>query len=182
VRLIHISTDCVFSGNRGNYKESDNPDPVDLYGRSKLLGEVARVGCLTIRTSMIGLELGTRSGLIEWYLHQPGTVSGWTRALWNGLTTIELSRVIETLVRDHRELHGLWHVSAQPISKYQLLVDFAALLNRHTKVVPDDTIVIDRSLNSERFRGAVQYVPPSWHQMLGELAAAVRDREEPSRA
>jgi dTDP-4-dehydrorhamnose reductase len=94
------------------------------------------------------------------------------------LTTIEMARVIEMLVRDHRELHGLWHVSGQPISKYQLLVDFAALLNRRTRVVPDDTVVIDRSLSSERFRAAAQYLPPSWEQMLAELASAVRARED----
>ncbi len=177
-RLIHISTDCVFSGDRGDYKEGDNPDPVDLYGRTKLLGEVTGVGCLTIRTSMIGLELGQPSGLIEWFLQQDSTASGWTRAKWNGLTTIELARIIAMVVRDHRELHGLWHVSAQPISKYQLLVDFGALLERDTRVVPDDRVVIDRTLNSDRFRAAVRYAPPSWEQMLGELASAVRARED----
>jgi len=181
-RLIHISTDCVFSGDRGNYKEGDNPDPVDLYGRTKLLGELTETGCLTIRTSMIGLELGQPSGLIEWFLQQTDTASGWTRAKWSGLTTVELARVIEMLVRDHRELDGLWHISAQPITKYKLLVDFGALLNRPTRVVPSDTVVIDRSLSSERFRAAVQYVPPRWAQMLAELAYAVRDREESSRA
>lgn len=177
-RLIHISTDCVFSGNRGDYQETDNPDPIDLYGRTKLLGEVAGVGCLTIRTSMIGLELVHKSGLIEWFLQQGDTARGWTRAKWNGLTTIELARVIEMLVRDYRELHGLWHVSAQPISKYQLLVDFAALLGGRMQVVPDDTVVVDRSLSSERFRAAVRYDPPGWGQMLAELASAVRARED----
>ena len=175
-RLIHISTDCVFSGNRGNYKESDNPDPVDLYGRSKLLGEPTARGCLTVRTSMIGLEISNYLGLIEWFLRQQGTVSGYRRARWNGLTTMELARVIERLVTDRSELDGLWHVSAEPISKYSLLSQFAALLEQPATIVPGDDVVIDRTLNSERFRTAVPYVPPSWDQMLRELASAVRDR------
>lgn len=175
-RLIHISTDCVFSGNRGNYQEADSPDPVDLYGRTKLLGEVTGDGCLTIRTSMIGLELAHYSGLIEWFLRQPKSVRGYRRARWNGLTTMELARIINTLVK-RSDLGGLWHVSAEPISKYQLLVDLAALLELRTSVVPDDTVVIDRSLNSERFRTTLPYTPPPWEEMLQELASAVRDRE-----
>jgi dTDP-4-dehydrorhamnose reductase len=180
-RLIHISTDCVFSGNRGNYREADNPDPLDLYGRTKLLGEVTSDGCLTIRTSIIGLELAHYSGLIEWFLRQPKTVLGYRRARWNGLTTMELARVIDTLVK-RSDLGGLWHVSAEPISKYQLLSDLAAHLKLPTAVVPDDTVVIDRSLNSERFRNTLPYTPPAWEQMLQELASAVRDREGNSNA
>lgn len=174
-RLIHISTDCVFSGNRGDYQETDDPDPSDFYGRTKLLGEVTGDDCLTIRTSIIGLELAHYSGLIEWFLRQQ-TVRGYRRARWNGLTTAELASVIDTLV-NRSDLDGLWHVSAEPISKYQLLADLAALLNLQTAVVPDDTVVIDRSLNSERFRATLPYTPPTWEQMLQELASAVRDRE-----
>jgi dTDP-4-dehydrorhamnose reductase len=175
-RLVHISTDCVFSGNRGNYREADSPDPVDLYGRTKLLGEVTSDGCLTIRTSIIGLELAHYSGLIEWFLRQTETVRGYRQALWNGLTTIELARVIDKLVK-RKDLDGVWHVSAEPISKYQLLSDLAAHLKVRTAVVPDDTVVIDRTLNSERFRKALPYTPPAWGQMLRELASAVRERE-----
>jgi len=175
-RLIHISTDCVFSGNRGNYQEADNPDPIDLYGRSKLLGEVVGDGCLTIRTSIIGLELAHYSGLIEWFLRQPKTVRGYRRARWNGVTTVELARIINTLVK-RSDLEGLWHVSAEPITKYQLLADLGALLKLSTAVVPDDSVVIDRSLNSERFRTALPYTPPAWEEMLQELASAVRTRK-----
>jgi dTDP-4-dehydrorhamnose reductase len=175
-RLIHISTDCVFSGNRGNYHEADNPDPLDLYGRTKLLGEVTGDGCLTIRTSIIGLELAHYSGLVEWFLRQRGFVLGYRRARWNGMTTLELARVIDTLVKGS-ELDGLWHISTEPISKYQLLADLASVLKLQTTVVPDDTVVIDRSLNSERFRTRLPYSPPSWEQMLQELACAVHDRE-----
>jgi len=176
-RLIHISTDCVFSGEKGGYTEADNPDPVDLYGRSKLLGEVSGPGCITIRTSMIGLELANNSSLVEWFLRQHGDVHGYTRSIWSGLTTAELARVIHHLIERHRDLDGVWHVSGQPISKYTLLADFAALLGRPSTVVPDDSVVIDRSLNSERFRAAVAYDAPAWGQMLRELATAVLDRE-----
>jgi dTDP-4-dehydrorhamnose reductase len=175
-RLIHISTDCVFSGDRGNYQESDHPDPVDLYGRTKLLGEVTGDGCLTIRTSIIGLELAHYSGLIEWFLRQVKPVRGFRQAWWNGLTTFELARVSDTLVK-RTDLVGLWHVSGEPITKYQLLVDLARLVSDSITVVPDDTVVIDRSLNSERFRAALPYSPPAWEQMLQELACAVRDRQ-----
>jgi dTDP-4-dehydrorhamnose reductase len=177
-RLIHISTDCVFSGARGDYRESDTPDPHDLYGLTKLLGEVSGPGSLTIRTSMIGLELANRSSLIEWFLRQQGEVGGYRRAIWSGLTTVELARVIERLLTQQPKLDGVWHVSGEPISKFELLTRLAAMLGRHVDIVPDDRVVIDRSLNSERFRSAVGYDPPSHDAMLAELASAVLAREE----
>ena len=176
-RLIHISTDCVFSGSRGDYVESDNPDPVDLYGRTKLLGEVADLGCLTIRTSIIGLELSHYNSLIEWFLRQRGNISGFTRAMWSGVTTAELSRVIGMIIKRHPELHGVWHVSGPMISKHDLLVRIATLLGSEVTVVPDDSVVVDRSLNSHRFRAEVNYEPPSWQMMLSELATEARERE-----
>lgn len=179
-RLIHISTDCVFSGARGDYRESDTPDPSDLYGLTKLLGEVSGPGSLTIRTSMIGLELVNHSSLIEWFLRQPSEVRGYRRAIWSGLTTAELARVIERLLTEHSELNGVWHVSGAPISKFDLLTRLAAMLGRHVDILPDDKVVIDRSLNSERFRSAVGYDPPSHEEMLSELASAVLEREEKS--
>jgi dTDP-4-dehydrorhamnose reductase len=179
-RLIHISTDCVFSGARGDYRETDAPDPADLYGLTKLLGEVSQARTLTLRTSMIGLELANHSSLIEWFLRQPDVVLGFRKAIWNGLTTVELARVIETLVTEQPELHGIWHVSGQSISKFDLLTSLAAMLGRHVDIVPDDTVVIDRSLNSERFRSAVAYQPPILDAMLSELATAVLARQEKS--
>jgi dTDP-4-dehydrorhamnose reductase len=179
-RLIHISTDCVFSGARGDYRESDTADPHDLYGLTKLLGEVSGPGSLTIRTSMIGLELANRSSLIEWFLRQQGEVGGYRRAIWSGLTTVELARVIERLMTEQPKLDGIWHVSAEPISKFELLTRLAAMLGRHVDIVPDDSLVIDRSLNSELFRSAVGYDPPSHDAMLAELASAVLAREEKS--
>jgi dTDP-4-dehydrorhamnose reductase len=177
-RLIHISTDCVFSGERGNYTESDNPDPVDLYGRSKLLGELDGPPCVTIRTSLVGLELGSRSGLVEWFLSQEGDVRGYRKAIWSGLTAAELARVIARLMEQSPDFHGIWHVSSAPISKYELLKMLADLLGRRSAVIPDDSVVIDRSLNSSRFRASTGYAPPSHQTMLAELAAAVLVRKE----
>jgi dTDP-4-dehydrorhamnose reductase len=179
-RLIHISTDCVFSGARGDYRESDTPDPHDLYGLTKLLGEVSGPGSLTIRTSMIGLELANHASLIEWFLRQPSEVQGYRRAIWSGLTTAELARVIERLLTEQPKLNGVWHVSGEPITKFDLLTRLAAMLGRHVDIVADDRVVIDRSLNSERFRAAVGYDPPSHDEMLSELASAVMAREEKS--
>jgi len=177
-RLVHISTDCVFSGKRGNYSETDNSDPTDLYGRSKLLGEPNGEQCFTIRTSMVGLEIGNRSGLVEWFLSQDGDIPGYTKAIWSGFTTAELGRVIANVIERHEELHGVWHVSSVPISKYELLATLARQLGRQAAVIPDDSVVIDRSLNSERFQAATGYAPPSHQTMLSELAAEVRKRKE----
>ena len=176
-RLIHISTDCVFAGDRGNYTETDRPDPVDLYGWTKLIGEVTADGCLTLRTSIIGLELARASGLVEWFLSQPGPCPGWTRARWNGLTTHELAGVIAMVLSEHPALSGLWHVGAEPVTKHDLLASFAALTDRPPPL-PDDSVVIDRTLNHGRLDEALGYRAPEWETMLAQLACEVRQRRE----
>lgn len=176
-RLVHISTDCVFSGRQGNYTEDDLPDPLDLYGRSKLMGEVADEGCITLRTSIIGLELFQKSGLVEWFLRQEGTAPGWTHAMYSGLTTSELSRVVMRVLEGDSSLDGIWHLSGAPISKYDLLVQLRDALGRDLELVPDDSVTIDRTMNSQRFRTAAAYEPPTWDSMLNELAEAITERE-----
>jgi dTDP-4-dehydrorhamnose reductase len=172
-RLIHISTDCVFSGERGGYAESDLPDPVDTYGRSKLLGEPAMPRALTIRTSMIGRELATSHGLLEWFLAQSGgSVRGFTAAVFSGPTTPVLSRAIADLIERHPERQGLWHVSAEPIAKHDLLLQLRDTFELDVEIEPDDSVVIDRSLDSSRFREATGWEPPSWPEMVAELAAS----------
>ena len=171
-RLIHLSTDCVYSGTRGSYSEADVPDARDLYGRSKLLGEVDGEGCLTIRTSMVGREIGSSRGLIEWFLSRRGeTVKGFTRARFSGLTTAELSRVIRRVVQEHSGLRGVWHVAGEQISKYDLLAMVNQALGLGTTIVADDALVCDRTLDSSRFMHATGYRPPSWAAMIAELAA-----------
>jgi len=176
VRLIHVSTDCVFSGKTGGYVESDLPDPVDTYGRSKLLGEPATPGALTIRTSMIGRELATSHGLLEWFLGQRGgSVRGFTRAVFSGPTTPVLSRAIADIVERHEALDGLWHLSAEPIAKHDLLVQLRDAFELDVEIAPDDSVVIDRSLDSSRLREATGFLAPSWPEMVAELAASADD-------
>ena len=171
-RLIHLSTDCVFSGHRGNYRESDVPDAMDLYGRSKLLGEVDRDGCLTIRTSMVGREIGSAHGLVEWFLgHRGEQVRGYTRARFSGLTTLELARVIANVITEHRSLQGVWHVAGEQISKFELLSQMNEAFGLGTTIEPDDSLVCDRTMDATRFMNATGYRPPSWAAMVAELAA-----------
>ncbi|MDQ3849113.1 MAG: SDR family oxidoreductase [Actinomycetota bacterium] len=170
-RLIHVSTDCVFSGRAGGYVESDVPDPVDLYGRSKLLGEVEGAGCLTVRTSIIGRELSGANGLIEWFLGQEGSVRGFRRAIFSGLTTQALARVLASLVCDHGALTGIRHVSSEPISKYDLLCLLKDAYGLGVEIVPDDDVACDRSLDGTKFEQETGLRAPSWAEMVAELAA-----------
>ncbi|MGB7442584.1 MAG: SDR family oxidoreductase [Coleofasciculaceae cyanobacterium] len=165
-RLIHPSTDCVFSGKRGNYSEDDLPDPIDLYGRSKLLGEVSQSHTLTLRTSIVGLELEHKTGLVEWFLNSPEPVKGFQGAMYNGLTTIELSRLIEQLITEFPQLHGLYQVSSEVISKYDLLCLVKEKFGLTTEIIPDDTFKLDRTLDSSRFREVTGYYPPTWSAMI----------------
>lgn len=175
-RLVHMSTDCVFSGRKGSYTEEDVPDASDLYGRTKLLGEVADAGCVTLRTSIIGLELARRESLIEWFLAQRGGIRGFTKAIYTGLTTAEMSRVIERVITEHPDLSGVWQVASEPISKHDLLARFSEVLGRDIRIVPDDSVRIDRSLSPVAFEEATGYHAPGWNEMLKELGAEVRER------
>jgi dTDP-4-dehydrorhamnose reductase len=177
-RFLHFSTDCVFSGRRGAYTEADEPDPVDLYGRTKLLGEVGEPPGLTLRTSIIGLEERAHTtGLIEWFLAQRGTIRGFRRAIYTGLTTAAMARLVARLLEQHAGLHGLWHVASAPITKYDLLVDLAKALGRtDVEIAPDDDFVCDRSLQADAFFRATGYRAPSWDDMLAELAGQIRER------
>jgi dTDP-4-dehydrorhamnose reductase len=168
-RLIHISTDCVFSGSRGNYRETDVPDAEDLYGRSKLLGEVDYPNAITLRTSIIGPEARSSNGLVAWFLSQKGEVSGYARAVFSGLTTDELTRLIVEHVIPRPELHGTYHVSSAPIDKYRLLSLIKDVYRRETPIVRDEKVVIDRSLDSTRFRELTGYVPPDWPAMVRRM-------------
>jgi dTDP-4-dehydrorhamnose reductase len=166
-RLIHLSTDCVFSGRRGGYREDDPADPVDLYGRSKLLGEVAGDGCLTLRTSMIGRELGPGVGLVEWFLRQQGRrAPGYTRAVFSGLTTRLLAETIADIIARREDLDGLWHVAAAPISKFALLDLIRQVYGLAIDLAPDAALVCDRSLDGDRFRAATGFAPPDWPAMI----------------
>ena len=165
-RLVHVSTDCVFAGTRGGYRESDAPDAQDLYGRSKLLGEVDYPHAITLRTSIIGHELGSAHGLVGWFLAQQGSVKGFEKAVFSGLPTVELARVIRDHVVPRPALCGLYHVSAAPINKYELLRLVASVYGKAIEIRPDDRLVIDRSLDSSRFRAETGYLPPAWPDLV----------------
>jgi dTDP-4-dehydrorhamnose reductase len=168
-RLVHISTDCVFSGRRGLYRETDNADAEDVYGRTKFLGEVAAPGCLTLRTSIIGRELSRKRSLLEWLMAQHGEIRGFTKAVFSGLTTLEFSKVVRMLVERHPEAHGLYHVASQPIDKFSLLMAIKDALDLPVEIVPDDSVVVDRSLDGSLFNQTYDYNPPSWDRMVTEL-------------
>jgi dTDP-4-dehydrorhamnose reductase len=166
-KLIHFSTDCVFSGRRGNYVEDDLPDPIDIYGRSKLLGEVIAPGTLTLRLSIVGRELRGHLGLLEWFLSQRGQkVNGFSGALYSGLTTIATADLIGWIIRAHPQLEGLWHISGEPISKYELLTIVNTVYGLGSEINRDETFFCDRRLDSSRFRNSTGWTPPTWEEMI----------------
>jgi len=174
-RMIHLSTDCVFSGKKGNYKESDTSDADDLYGRTKFLGEVNEKHCLTLRTSMIGQELSRKKNLLEWFLAQNETVPGYKKFIFSGFTTLELSRIIENVILNYPEANGVYHVSSEPISKFDLLSLIKKGLNLPIEIIPDESFTCDRSLDSSKFRQEFHYHPPSWEKMIDELCKDIGD-------
>lgn len=171
-RMVHVGTDCVFSGALGGYREDDAPDAWDLYGRSKLLGEVTNLAnVVTVRTSIIGWQIGEPTGLVGWFAaHRDEPLRGFTKAIFSGLTTRALSEVIRDVVVPDATLCGLWHVAAEPIDKYTLLSQLAGLLGWDVDLMPSENPVIDRSLDGTRFRERTGWTPPTWDAMLEALA------------
>jgi dTDP-4-dehydrorhamnose reductase len=165
-RFVQISTDCVFSGRKGNYNELDLPDAAELYGRSKVLGEVFDDHCLTIRTSTIGHEFGTSRGLLEWFLKQEGSCQGFSRAYFSGLPTVVLAEVIDKFVLSNNDLRGLYHISASKISKLDLLDLIRKKYNKVIDILEDSSLEIDRSLDSGKFFESTGFVANSWEEMI----------------
>jgi dTDP-4-dehydrorhamnose reductase len=171
-RVIHFSTDCVFSGRRGDYSEDDESDALDLYGKSKFLGEVGAPNALTLRTSIVGRELHHHHSLLDWFLSQQGkTIRGFQRHWWSGVTTNHLADLVGTILAEHPSLRGLYQVSSGKISKYDLLLRFRDAYGVDVDIQPDDAAFLDRSLTGHRLREAIGYEPPSWDAMLGQLVA-----------
>ncbi len=168
-RFLQISTDCVFSGGKGDYTEDDPADCRDLYGLSKLMGEVDTESSLTIRTSIIGQHILDGPSLIQWFLRQDGAVPGFTKAMFSGLPTVYLCRTLKSLISNHPDLCGILHVSADPISKFDLLSLVKEAYSLSVEIVPDDSVACDRSLNSKRFRQATGIVFPGWPEMIEQM-------------
>jgi dTDP-4-dehydrorhamnose reductase len=177
-RFLHVSTDCVFSGDLPlgkAYDEAAPPDPQDLYGRSKLLGEVYDQGAVTIRSSIVGWEIDRASGLLEWFVRQDGKeITGFRKALFSGLTTRALGDVLVEIVDSFPELTGLYHVASQPISKLELIELFRERLDVSCTVNPADEPVVNRVLDPRRFGSETGFEPPSWPSMLDEYLSAPR--------
>jgi dTDP-4-dehydrorhamnose reductase len=158
------------------YEEADFADADDVYGRTKLLGEVTGPGAITLRTSIIGLELSRKKSLIEWYLAQKGSIHGFRNAIYSGFTTLEMARIIEKLLLHHPDAQGLYHCSSEPIDKYTLLQKLNVLLGSPLEITENTDFFCERSLRSERFRSDFDYTPPSWPDMLEELATQIKER------
>lgn len=169
VRLVQISSDGVFSGSRGGYTEEDLPDAGDVYGIAKLLGEVSEPHAITLRTSIIGHELQTKTGLLEWFLSQRDRCRCYTRAIFSGFPAVVLAQVIRDVVLPRPEMHGVYHVATRPISKFDLLRVVAQVYGKSIEIVPDDAIKIDRSLNARRFERATGYVAPDWPSLVSQM-------------
>lgn len=169
-RLVHISTDCVFSGRKGMYTEKDISDAEDLYGKSKYIGELHdSPHAVTLRTSIIGHELNSNTSLLDWFLAQTGQVNGYKKAIFSGLPSVELARVIRDFVIPNVNLHGLYHVAVEPIDKYSLLNVIADVYGKKIDIEADEKVRIDRSLDSTKFREATGYIPPSWSQLIENM-------------
>lgn len=169
-RLIHMSTDCVFSGRIGMYTEEDVADAVDVYGRTKLLGEVVdQPHTLTLRTSIIGHELSGAHSLVCWFLSQNEQVRGFSRAVFSGLPAVDIARILDQHVLDRPDLHGLYHLSADPIDKFGLLTIIKDTYGKQINIIEDDSFVIDRSLDSSRFRNATGFQPRPWHALVQHM-------------
>ncbi len=165
-RMIHISTDCVFNGQKGHYTENDPSNAEDLYGRTKYLGEVSYPHCITLRTSIIGHELEKGYGLVDWFLAQHGTVRGFTKAIYSGFPTIELARILSDYILPNEKLSGVYHVSSNPISKFDLLKIIAERYKKQITLEAYDNFVLDRSLNGTRFCETTGYTPPQWPELI----------------
>ena len=168
-RLVHFSTDCVFSGRKGNYTEEDMSDAEDLYGKTKFLGEVTYTHCITLRTSIIGHELKGKYGLIEWFLSRNKKIKGYTKAIFSGFPTVELGHIVSEYVIPNENLQGLYQVSSDPISKYDLLKLVAERYGRDIEIEPFNDVRENRSLDSTAFKRITGYNPPSWQKLVDKM-------------
>jgi dTDP-4-dehydrorhamnose reductase len=168
-KIIQVSTDCVYSGKKGNYDESDIPDPIDIYGKSKSLGELINNNNLTLRCSLVGFEFFSKNGLLEWFLDQKYECKGFKNAIFSGLSTFEFAKVVENIILDHADLKGLFHISSTPISKYEFLKKISLQFSKKINIVPDVNFKINRSLNSSLFSKETGIKISDWDVMIKEL-------------
>lgn len=177
-RLVHMSTDCVFDGRKGGYLESDYTNAEDVYGKTKFLGELHEAHTITLRTSIIGFELNHKQGLMEWVISQKGQVKGFKNATYTGFTTLEMARIIERVLINYPNEFGLFQVASEVINKYELICLMARLFELNLDIIEDENFTCYRHLNGEKFNKTFNYVPPSWYDMIAELAEIYRIKKE----
>jgi dTDP-4-dehydrorhamnose reductase len=165
-RLIHFSTDCVFSGEKGNYTTFDVPDSIDLYGQSKFLGEIQAPNTLTIRTSIIGHEINSSLSLVDWFLSQKNEVFGYKNAFFSGLPTIEIAEILLKYIIFNKNINGLMHISGPTISKYDLLVLIARQYNKKIIINETSEFIMNRSLDCSLFSDIVGYKAKPWPELI----------------
>jgi len=168
-KLIHFSTDCIFDGKKGLYTENDTPDALDLYGRSKCLGEVDYSPHLTLRTSIIGHELGSAVSLVDWFLSQENSTKGFSKAIFSGLPTCVIARLLIEKILPASDLSGTYQLSVDPIDKFTLLSLVADIYGKQIEITESTDLQIDRSLNSDRLRNALNLEIPSWKALISEM-------------
>jgi len=168
-RMIHFSTDCVFSGKKGNYKDDDFADAEDIYGRTKYLGEVKYDNCITLRTSIIGHGFENHLSLVDWFLSQKESVKGFSRVIYSGFPTVEIARIIKDFIIPNNKLSGIYNVSSDPISKYELLKIISKVYGKKIEIVKFDKEISDRTLDSSKFRKLTGCKPPKWDDMINKL-------------
>ena len=168
-RFIQFSTDCVFSGTKGKYKETDFPGAQDIYGRSKLLGELTYPNTLTLRTSIIGHELQTKYSLLSWFLDQKKPIKGYKNAIFSGLTALEIAKFLEKFIIPNKKLNGMYHLSGNTIDKYELLNLVKSVYKKDIKIIIDKKVKINRSLNSNLLQKQTGYKPPNWTKLIQEM-------------
>jgi len=169
-RLIHFSTDCVFNGQKGNYKETDTSDADDIYGKTKFLGEIHNQShVVTIRTSVIGHSYDNNLQLVDWFLDQKKEVKGFTKVIYSGFPTVEMGRILAEYVISNIKLKGLYQVSSGPISKYDLLKIIAQVYGKKIEIKPFESSVSDRSMDSTMFRKITGYEPPTWPVLINKM-------------
>ncbi len=168
-KVIHFSTDCIFSGAKGNYQESDIPDAIDLYGRSKYLGELNYAHTLTLRTSIIGHELDGSRSLLCWFLSQKTRVNGYANVFFSGLPTVEIAKIVEILLTRELNLSGVYNVASERISKLDLLRLVSKEYQHPVDIVPTETPTLDRSLDAARFNQLAHYKPAPWPELVRQM-------------
>jgi dTDP-4-dehydrorhamnose reductase len=168
-RFVHVSSDGVFSGTRGRYREEDVPDANDIYGLAKLLGEVRDPHTISLRTSIIGPDPFGGNGLLEWFLKQQGSCRCYTRAIFSGFPTVVLARTIRDRILPRPALHGVYHIASEPIPKFDLLALVARRWDKRINLIPDDSVVIDRSLVGDRFQRDTGFVPAPWPELVDDM-------------